>query len=88
MSLRVPHSLTLLEDQDLVCIADRDNMRVVCPRAGLDGPVPDPRAVLTIQQPDLGLVFAVTSHHGHVYAVNGPTLSNIPIKGKQQGEGP
>jgi len=58
-------------------------MRVVCPRAGLQGPPPDPRAVLTIQQPDLGLVYAVASHRGYVYAVNGPTLSNIPVKGKK-----
>lgn len=32
LSLQVPHGLTLLEHLDLVCIADRENMRVVCPR--------------------------------------------------------
>lgn len=32
LSLQIPHGLTLLEHLDLVCIADRENMRVVCPR--------------------------------------------------------
>lgn len=32
LSLQVPHSVTLLEHLDLICIADRENMRVVCPR--------------------------------------------------------
>lgn len=32
LSLLVPHGLTLLEDLDLICVADRENMRVVCPR--------------------------------------------------------
>lgn len=32
LSLQVPHGLTLLEHLDLICIADRENMRVVCPR--------------------------------------------------------
>ena len=32
MSLQVPHGITLLEHLDLLCIADRENMRVVCPK--------------------------------------------------------
>lgn len=32
LSLQVPHGLTLLEHLDLICIADRENMRVVCPK--------------------------------------------------------
>lgn len=32
MSLQVPHGLALLEHLDLLCVADRENMRVVCPR--------------------------------------------------------
>lgn len=32
LSLQVPHGLALLEHLDLLCVADRENMRVVCPR--------------------------------------------------------
>lgn len=32
LSLQIPHGITLLENLDLICIADRENMRVVCPR--------------------------------------------------------
>lgn len=32
LSLQVPHAITLLEHLDLLCIADRENMRVVCPK--------------------------------------------------------
>lgn len=32
LSLEVPHGLALVEHLDLLCVADRENMRVVCPR--------------------------------------------------------
>ncbi|GAB6022713.1 hypothetical protein CHUAL_006809 [Chamberlinius hualienensis] len=32
----IPHSLALLEDQDLICVADRENQRVQCFSAGLN----------------------------------------------------
>jgi len=35
--LAIPHSLTLLEDRDLLCVADRENERVICIAAGLHG---------------------------------------------------
>lgn len=61
LSLQVPHSLALLEQHNLVCIADREDMRVVCRGAELsdDG---KPQAPLTVQQPDLGRVYAITNH--------------------------
>lgn len=31
----VPHSLTLIEDMNLLCVADRENQRVQCFTAGL-----------------------------------------------------
>jgi peptidylamidoglycolate lyase len=55
----VPHGLALMETLDLLCIADRENMRVVCPRAGL---VPYASAQpVSIQAPDLGRVFGVAA---------------------------
>ena len=61
LSLQVPHSLALLEQHDLVCIADREDMRVVCRGAELSTESKE-QAPLTIQQPDLGRVYAITNH--------------------------
>lgn len=61
LSLQVPHSLALLEQHDLICIADREDMRVVCRGAELSTESKD-QAPLTIQQPDLGRVYAITNH--------------------------
>jgi hypothetical protein len=48
-----------MESLDLLCIADRENMRVVCPRAGLV-PYASVQPV-SIQAPDLGRVFGVAA---------------------------
>lgn len=61
LSLQVPHGLTLLEHLDLLCIADRENMRVVCPRAGLKSSRGEGTPAATIQEPDLGRVFDVAA---------------------------
>uniref|UniRef100_A0A336LKU6 peptidylamidoglycolate lyase n=1 Tax=Culicoides sonorensis TaxID=179676 RepID=A0A336LKU6_CULSO len=81
LSLQVPHGLTLLEHLDLLCIADRENMRVVCPKAGLKSTRDEGEPAVTIQEPDLGRVFAVAAYGDLVYAVNGPTSQMIPIRG-------
>lgn len=81
LSLQVPHALTLLEHIDLLCIADRENMRVVCPRAGLKSSRDEGTPAATIQEPDLGRVFAVAAYGDLVYAVNGPTSPMIPVRG-------
>ncbi|XP_015366789.1 PREDICTED: peptidyl-alpha-hydroxyglycine alpha-amidating lyase 2-like [Diuraphis noxia] len=80
LSLQVPHSVALLEQHDLVCIADREDMRVVCRGAELSTERKE-QAPLTIQQPDLGRVFAITNHGDFIYAVNGPTSPLIPVRG-------
>jgi len=83
LNLQVPHSLTLMEKHDLLCIADRENMRVTCVRAELNGNTPYRNTVtsLSIQQPDLGRVFAIAAYDDYVYAINGPTSQSIPIQG-------
>lgn len=78
---QVPHGLALLEHLDLVCVADRENMRVVCPRSGLRGSPSPLSPPATIQAPDLGRVFAVAALGDLVYAVNGPTSPMIPVRG-------
>ena len=59
VSLKVPHSITLLEKQNLLCIADRENMRIVCVNPEMDHSVV--RTQHSIQQADLGRVFAVAN---------------------------
>jgi len=81
LSLQVPHGITLLENLDLICIADRENMRVVCPKAGLKSSYGEGNTGLTIQEPDLGRVYDVASFGDWVYAVNGPTSPMIPVRG-------
>ncbi|XP_017123406.1 peptidyl-alpha-hydroxyglycine alpha-amidating lyase 2 [Drosophila elegans] len=80
LSLQVPHAITLLEHLDLLCIADRENMRVVCPKAGLISSHGEGEPAATIQEPDLGRVFGVASYGDIVFAVNGPT-SMLPVRG-------
>lgn len=63
LSLQVPHSLTLMEQYDLLCIADRENMRVICVKAELKDYNSDVQiSSLNIQQPDFGRVFAIAAH--------------------------
>ncbi|XP_013113823.1 peptidyl-alpha-hydroxyglycine alpha-amidating lyase 2 [Stomoxys calcitrans] len=80
LSLQVPHAITLLENLDLLCIADRENMRVVCPKAGLKSSQGEGLPAATIQEPDFGRVFGVAAYGNIVYAVNGPT-SMLPVRG-------
>ncbi|XP_053686740.1 peptidyl-alpha-hydroxyglycine alpha-amidating lyase 2 [Sabethes cyaneus] len=81
LSLQVPHGLTLLEHLDLICIADRENMRVVCPKAGLRSSFGEGTQAATIQEPDLGHVYDVAAYGDLVYAINGPTADMIPVRG-------
>ena len=63
-SFNVPHSLALIEEQDLLCVADRENSRVVCLHAGLksnDADVKFGHPAANSQQGSLGRVYAVAS---------------------------
>lgn len=59
--LQVPHALALIEPMDRLCVADRENRRVTCPRAGLYSIQGVKEPALTIQQPDMGRVFGVAA---------------------------
>lgn len=54
----VPHSLTLLENEDLICVADRENQRILCYSAGLNGSPPG-RHMFNLNHPQIGRVFAI-----------------------------
>ncbi|CAG9813098.1 unnamed protein product [Phaedon cochleariae] len=81
LSLQVPHGLALIESIDRLCVADRENRRVTCPRAGLYSIQGKKEPALTIQQPDMGRVFGVAARGNLVYAVNGPTSALLPVQG-------
>lgn len=59
LDMDVVHSLTLIEERNLLCAADRENGRILCFRAGLDGDWSTiGELVLTVKYP-LGRVFAI-----------------------------
>ncbi|XP_041984637.1 peptidyl-alpha-hydroxyglycine alpha-amidating lyase 2-like [Aricia agestis] len=81
LGLNLPHGITLLEQIDRVCIADRENMRIICPKAGLKSYLRLMEPATVVTDPSLGRVFSVASHGDFVYAVNGPTSPNIAVRG-------
>lgn len=60
-TFRVPHSLTLIEELDALCIADRENNRIVCIHAGLNGQAKfgSPYGSAGYKGKNVGRVFAV-----------------------------
>jgi len=68
----VPHSLTLLEKDDLICVADREYRRIACYTAGLTADSQPGRLVFDLRHPDLGRVFAIDHIDDILFAVNGP----------------
>jgi len=57
----VVHSLTLIEDRNLLCVGDRENARILCYLAGLDGDLDSiGQLILELDYP-IGRVFALTS---------------------------
>lgn len=72
-SLIVPHSLTLIEDLNLLCVADRENQRIVCFNAGLDqeNEQNEGQVQLIIKHPRMSSVYAIDFDHKkrRLYAV-------------------
>ena len=69
-SFNVPHSLALIEQYDALCIADRDNSRLVCINAGLgNGPsfgTPFGRS----QGRNIGKVFAIAAKGLNIFSID------------------
>lgn len=73
----IPHSLALDESHDLLCVADRENGRIQCFDAGLNG-----SAAGQFRhgfQPGRGTIFAIEfdASGENLYAVNGPGIGII-----------
>lgn len=69
-----PHSLALIENLDMICVADRDNERILCYSAGLKNNLSAGKLLLNIAYP-LGRVFAIE----HLPNENGELLLVISI---------
>lgn len=60
-NLKVVHSLALIEERNLLCVADREGARVLCYNAGLDGNLSRLGEFVNEVDHPLGRVFAITS---------------------------
>lgn len=67
----VPHGLALEESRDALCIADRENRRVLCVKAGLQNNEDFGNAILTVHDPNHGRVFDVAALNGFLVGVGG-----------------
>ncbi|XP_071514811.1 peptidyl-alpha-hydroxyglycine alpha-amidating lyase 2-like [Panulirus ornatus] len=70
-ALYVPHGLALDEARDALCVADRENRRVLCLRAGLRHQQDFGEPVMTLQEPSRGRVFDVDAVNGVLVGVAG-----------------
>lgn len=75
LGLNVVHSLTLMEERNLICAADRENGRILCFRAGLDGDLES-----------IGeLVHKINYPLGKVYAIQAISANHMLVSSKQVG---
>lgn len=71
----IPHGLALAEDIDLICVADREGMRILCYKAGLEDPKSVGTRVAEFTNNDFGRVFGITYSplDGLLYGILGKT---------------
>ncbi|XP_063431872.1 peptidyl-glycine alpha-amidating monooxygenase B-like isoform X1 [Mytilus trossulus] len=76
--LFIPHSITLIEESNLVAVADREHGRIQLFTAGITDPNDTGRFVKSISNSRFGKVFAISYDPTDkmLYVVNGPTGSN------------
>ncbi|KAH3841699.1 peptidyl-alpha-hydroxyglycine alpha-amidating lyase 2-like [Dreissena polymorpha] len=75
--LYIPHSLALVENKDLICVADRENSRIQCFDAGLNGTTAG--TFRKSLQPNRGTIYAIEydPNSDVIYVVNGPGMNDI-----------
>lgn len=69
--MHVPHSLTLVPEHDAVCVADRENARVLCYATGTDSTVPG-MPLASIDGQGLGRVFAIDARGKIIFSEDRP----------------
>jgi len=76
----VPHSITLIEDLDLVCVADRENERIQCFSAGITvGSRAIPPGMLITKAENLGRVYAIREKAHYLVGVTGSDLLGMSV---------
>ncbi|UJR26625.1 hypothetical protein I4U23_007943 [Adineta vaga] len=67
--LLIPHSLVLIESLQLICVADRENRRIVC----FNTKTNEGKVKFIIEHPSIKTIYAITynSNKNHLYAVSG-----------------
>jgi len=83
----VAHSLALFEDEDVICVSDRENAKIDCMRAGLRWPVggaplkdKDETGVAVITYTGIGRTFAIAAKGTALLSVSGiPAARGITI---------
>lgn len=67
----VAHAITLIESEDLVCVADRENQRASCYSAGLRNSDVGTK-LASLRHPFSGSIYGITSLDKVLFMVNGP----------------
>ncbi|TKR92978.1 hypothetical protein L596_007520 [Steinernema carpocapsae] len=66
----VPHSLSLIEDMNLICVADRENERIQCFSAGLtEGIRSIPTGIFITGAEDIGRVYAIREKEHYLIGI-------------------
>jgi peptidylamidoglycolate lyase len=76
--LAIPHSIILIETLDLVCVADRENGRIVCFDGGIDDNNDEGQVKVIIDHPLMKTVYAIhyDANKHRLYAVSGKSGKN------------
>ncbi|KHN79475.1 putative peptidyl-alpha-hydroxyglycine alpha-amidating lyase F21F3.1 [Toxocara canis] len=68
----IPHSLALIEDMNLICVADRENERIQCFSAGLaEGGRAIPPGIFITKAENIGRVYAIREKRHYLVGVTG-----------------
>uniref|UniRef100_F1L7K5 peptidylamidoglycolate lyase n=1 Tax=Ascaris suum TaxID=6253 RepID=F1L7K5_ASCSU len=68
----IPHSLALIEDLNLICVADRENERIQCFSAGLaEGGRAIPPGIFITKAENIGRVYAIREKRHYLVGVTG-----------------
>ncbi|RTG88674.1 uncharacterized protein DC041_0000473 [Schistosoma bovis] len=77
--LNIPHQLSLLEEEDAICVADRENKRIVCYIAGLYSTTSDSTGdyLFEYKQPEMRAIYGIAIEPSNLPSqLNQPILSN------------
>ncbi|KPM06088.1 NHL repeat protein [Sarcoptes scabiei] len=82
----IPHSLALLESEDLICVADRENNRVLCYSAGLMSSKTRDimqrsrgQLMMELSLKQLKKVYAISSLGDIIFALNGGKVPTVGV---------